>query len=157
MVAGASELRDSWVETIQRDRDAEVVGTAADLTSGLALAEAHRPDIVVLHETTVGDGLVSAIPALRKAARRASVIVLAAAIDLANVERAGRAGVSGYVLEDAPTELVAAIRSAALGGIWLSPRIGAELIKDERRRMSRDGAAPSRSRGARMPPHATNR
>jgi DNA-binding NarL/FixJ family response regulator len=140
MVAVTSEVRDRHLAAIHARDDVEVVGTAADVPSGLAAAESHRPDVIVLGEATTREASVAEIPALRSVGRRAAVIVLGATIELRHVERCVKAGATGYVLDDAPKELVAAIRSAALGGIWLSPRVGAELVKHERRRL-RDVAA----------------
>jgi DNA-binding NarL/FixJ family response regulator len=135
MVAVPCDVRDRHLSAIQPRDDVEVVGTAADIPSGFTSAESHRPDVIVLGEATTREACVAHIPVLRSAGRRAAVIVLGAAIDLPHVERCVNAGARGYVLDDAPTDLVAAIRSATPGGIWLSPRVAAELIRHERRRL----------------------
>jgi DNA-binding NarL/FixJ family response regulator len=141
MVAVPCEVRDRHLAAIQPRDDVEVIATAADIPSALTSAESHRPNVIVLGEATTREACAAQIPLLRSAGRRAGVIVLGAAIDLPHVERCVKAGARGYVLDDAPTELVAAIRSTATGGIWLSPRVAAELIKHERRRLA-DLAAP---------------
>jgi DNA-binding NarL/FixJ family response regulator len=151
IVAAASHLRRANLAAMQADADIEIVGTGADVASGLRLAEQHSPDVIVLSEATTGEGVTAHIPGFRTAGRGAAIIILGAATDLVHVERCASAGAAGYVLDDAPKELVAAIRSTTLHGIWLSPRIAAQLVAQERTRLKAEDVRPERWRGSR--PH----
>jgi two-component system response regulator NreC len=151
IVAARPDLRSRHLAAINAHPDIEIVGTATDVASGLRLAEQHRPDVIVLDEAMTGEGVASHIPTFRAARHSAAIIVLGAATDLGHVERCISAGAAGYALDDAPNELVAAIRSTTLHGIWLCPRIAAELVAQERIRLKGRMAVSASTKAARHP------
>ncbi len=109
--------------------DIDVVGEAAD---GLAAVEACRrlrPDLVLMDIAMPGLGGLEATLELRKELPEVKILVLTQYEDREYVRRFLKLGVSGYVLKKAAaSELVAAIRAAARGGLVLDPEVARELV-----------------------------
>lgn len=101
----------------------EVVGQASGGHSGVRLARELKPDVVLMdlrmpdmsgHEAT--RELLASLPSTR-------VVVFTVASDDRDVEVAIHAGACGFLSKDTPMdEVVAAVRAAASGAAWLSPR-----------------------------------
>ena len=109
------------------ERDLEVVGTAADGREALALVQTLKPDVLLTDiEMPVMTGLELAI-AVRGEGHPPRVIVLTTFARPGYLRRALDAGVSGYVLKDAPaTRLAEAIRRVHAGGRAIDPELAAE-------------------------------
>jgi DNA-binding NarL/FixJ family response regulator len=109
--------------------DIEVVAEAADGAQAVELVAAHDPDVVLMDlSMPVLDG-VAATRTIRAAQHRARVVVLSSFSEDARVRDAIAAGATGYVLKDCtPEELLAAIRSAALGHTPLDARVAGALL-----------------------------
>jgi DNA-binding NarL/FixJ family response regulator len=77
-----------------------VILEAADCASTLALCASHRPRVVLMDiELPDGNG-IELIPAVRKLAPGAVVIVVSQYDSLSHAEHAGRAGAVAYVVKD---------------------------------------------------------
>jgi DNA-binding NarL/FixJ family response regulator len=64
------------------------------------------------------------------ATTRVPVVMLTMSADDSDVVEAVRAGAHGYVLKDATlAEIVASVRAAAAGDVWLSPRVAGPLLE----------------------------
>ena len=99
----------------------EVVATAGDCDSALALARQAAPDVVVLDLDLGGTCSLSVLPALL-AAGAARVLVLSGTRDQATLVQAVRGGARGIVSKDAPAELLLqAIAKVHGGELWLDP------------------------------------
>ncbi len=97
----------------------EVVATAGDCDSALALARQAAPDVVVLDLDLGGTCSLSVLPALL-AAGAARVLVLSGTRDQATLAQAVRGGARGIVSKDAPAELLLqAIAKVHGGELWL--------------------------------------
>jgi len=109
-----------------------------------AVAQAGRlaPDVVLLHARTNGSGLVTD---LRELTRHAPVLLLADDDTPHGVERALRAGATGYLINGqyGPEELVAAVVATADDQPRLSPAAVQVLI--HRLRTVRGGREPGRA------------
>lgn len=107
----------------------EVVAEAEDGDQILDLAALHRPDIVVTDLTmrrTNGD---EAIRALKQQFPDVRVIVVSMHADAQHVRGALDAGAVGYVVKEAaPSELEIALKAAAAGQTFLSPRVAGEQL-----------------------------
>ena len=107
----------------------EVVGEAADGAEAVRLAQALRPDVVLMDlRMPVMDG-VTAIEELAKRGVAARVLVLTTYDTDSYVLPAVEAGATGYLLKDAPSgELLRAVRAAAHGESVLAPTVAARLL-----------------------------
>jgi DNA-binding NarL/FixJ family response regulator len=109
----------------------EVVGEAGDGHEALRLAEALKPDVVLLDVSMPGlNGLEVAgrIPTIDPSMR---VLVLSMHTSEEYVLRALRAGCSGYLLKgSAVSELEVAVRAVARGETYLSPAVSKRVVDE---------------------------
>src|SRR2546421_4688824 len=91
-----------------------LVGLAGDATEAVALAERHRPDVVVLDVRMPGGG-VEAAREVRRRSPATSIIAVSAYEDRDNVASMVGAGASEYLVKGRVTsdDVVRAIRGAA--------------------------------------------
>ena len=110
------------------DNGIEVVGEAG--TTAEALREVRRamPDVLLLDvELPDGDGLAT-LPDLKRAAPRASVLIVTMHAELALVRRAIEMGAAGYVLKGiGRRELLSAVRAVRAGESVVDPSLLREL------------------------------
>jgi two-component system, NarL family, response regulator NreC len=105
-----------------------VVAEAGDMAAALGAVEQHRPDVLVLDLHMPGEPSLPAIPRLRERFPDTRVVVLTAQRDPSFATEAMRLGTSGYVPKEAAGhQLLRAIRTAAEGGTYIEPRLGARL------------------------------
>jgi DNA-binding NarL/FixJ family response regulator len=98
-----------------------VVGEAANGAEALRLAEAQRPDVVVLDVTMPGESGLRVAPRLLAAVPEARVLFLSMHDNAEYVREGTRAGAHGYILKDsAAAELRAAVRAVHAGGSYFS-------------------------------------
>ena len=107
----------------------EVVGEAADGEVGVALATELVPDVVLMDTNMpVCDG-IDATSLIRRSLAGVRVVILADAENDDEFFAALRAGATGYVMKDAPTDDIASvIRAVADGGAVLAPAMAAKLV-----------------------------
>ena len=112
----------------------EVVAQASGGRMGVRLAHELRPDVILM-DIRMRD--LEGVAATREIVERdppARVIALTVASDDADVEAVIRAGACGYLAKDTPVEgIVVAIRAAAEGVAWLSPRAAEVVLAHVRR------------------------
>jgi DNA-binding NarL/FixJ family response regulator len=120
------------VSLLETSGDITVVGEAANGREAIARAAETKPDVVLLDvRMPVMDGLAAA-PTL---AQQTKVLMLTYAQDEDIIEKAIRAGASGYLIHgrfDAP-ELVDAVLGTVNGTSFLSPTAASVLIDAMRR------------------------
>jgi two-component system, NarL family, response regulator NreC len=106
----------------------EVVAEAGDADEAARRTSGHKPDVLILDLNMPGTPSLDAIPKIRATSPSTAIVVLTMQSDPTYARAALRAGVQGYVLKDsAGAELMQAIRTAAEGGTYLSPSLGARL------------------------------
>lgn len=117
---------------LEIEADLEVVARARDGEEALALARAERPDVVVTDIEMPGmTGLELAV-ALKGLDPRPRVIIVTTFARPGYLRRALEAGVSGYLLKDAPAEeLAEAVRRVHAGGRTVDPELAAEAWGEE--------------------------
>jgi DNA-binding NarL/FixJ family response regulator len=126
-------VRDGIRGMLAGDPGLEVIGEASDGSEAVALAEALRPDVILMDLRMPGMGGVAAIQMLAERGVAARVLVLTTYDTDSDVVRALEAGATGYMLKDSPREdLVHAIRSAARGEAVLSPSVATRLVRQIR-------------------------
>jgi DNA-binding NarL/FixJ family response regulator len=109
--------------------DIELVAQAADGREAIDLAVRHRPDVALLDvRMPVLDGL-AALREIRRLAPGVNSVVLTTFGEDEYVAQALSAGAAGFLLKDsAVDELPTAIRAAAAGEAFLSPKITRQVL-----------------------------
>lgn len=123
-------FREGLVALLGTADEVQVVAQAADGAEAVALAEAERPDVVLMDLRMAGmDGLTATRTlAVREGAPR--VLVLTTFDDDLSISRALDAGAVGYLLKDVSrVRLIDAILAAARGDAPFSDRVGARLVR----------------------------
>ena len=108
----------------------DVVGEAADSTSALALAEALRPDIIIMDIAMPGVNGLEATRRIKEKMPAIRVIILSMHHTQEYVLRALTVGASAYLLKDsAPAELELALDAVARGDTYLSPAVAKQVVE----------------------------
>ncbi len=114
-------------------QDISVVGEAADGAAGLAAAEQHRPDVVLMDIRMPGMDGLEATRRLHERPNPPRVIVLTTFDADDYVVSAVAAGADGFLVKDTPPrEIVDAVRTVVAGDPMLSPSATASLIRQVR-------------------------
>lgn len=124
----------------------EVVGEAADGEEAVALAAAHRPDVVLMDIRMPGmSGIAATERILEDAPDPAPRVLVLTTFDLDEyVYAALRAGAAGFLLKDAgPQRLLAAVTAVAGGDTLFAPTVTRRLIESFTRRQPPE-AGPER-------------
>jgi NarL family two-component system response regulator LiaR len=126
-------FRTGLVSVLGGQPDIEVVAQASGGRMGVQLANELAPDVVLLDlrmPDLEGPEAARAILAERPGTKVLALTVLSKDDDVAD---AMQAGVSGFLAKDTPVdEIFAAVRAAAGGSPWLSPRAAEVLLGDLR-------------------------
>jgi DNA-binding NarL/FixJ family response regulator len=136
-------VRQGFRLILELEEDMEVIGEAANGREAIQLTRELEPDVVVMDiRMPEGDGL-EATRRLRAAGARSRILVLTT-FDLNEyVYEAMRAGASGFLLKDVPSDqLVAGIRTVAAGDALLAPALTRRLIEHFLQRPPRDAKRP---------------
>ena len=121
----------------------EVVGEAADGAEAVRLAQALRPDVVVMDIGMPGVNGIDATARIKRDLPAAKVLILSMHDDQGYLRQVLRAGASGYVLKKAAdTELLAAIQAAARGEVFLDPGLAKALVDEVLEPRVERGEAP---------------
>jgi DNA-binding NarL/FixJ family response regulator len=117
-------VREGLRYILENSSGIEVVGEAEDGAGALAAVRELRPDIVVMDVGMHGMNGIEATQRLRQSHPRLQVVALSAHADKRYVRNMLQAGAAAYVLKDSVSEdLLRAVRAAAQGEHYLSPRI----------------------------------
>ena len=109
--------------------DVEVVGVASDGAEAVRLAEAHRPDVILMDLRMPDLDGIAATAQLRERLPAARVLVLTTYADEDAIVPALRAGARGYLTKDASAEQIeAAIRAVHAGQTYLDPAVQERLV-----------------------------
>jgi DNA-binding NarL/FixJ family response regulator len=109
--------------------EVEVVGSASNGAEAVRLAEAHRPDVILMDLRMPDVDGVAATEDLRQRLPNARVLVLTTYADDAAILSALRAGAAGYLTKDASAEQIeTAIRAVHAGQTHLDPAVQARLV-----------------------------
>ena len=122
-------VRDGLRGIFTGDERFEVVGEAANGAEAVTLAEARRPDVVLMDLRMPDVDGVTAIAELARRGVPARILVLTTYDTDSDVLPAIEAGATGYLLKDAPREeLFRAVEAAARGQAVLSPAVATRLM-----------------------------
>jgi DNA-binding NarL/FixJ family response regulator len=135
-------MRAGFKAVLEATGDIAVVAEADNGEEAVRAATEHAPDVVLMDIRMPG---MDGIEATRRLPRHRVLILTTFGLDEYIID-ALRAGASGFLLKDAPTqEVVAAVRSVAAGDAVLSPAVTRQLLDQVGRRLP---AAVSRESGA---------
>ena len=123
---------------IESQDDLAVVGEAATGEEGVRRAAIDEPDLVLMDLQMPGSGGVAATRAIGELDPSPRVMVLTTYATDADILAALDAGAVGYLLKDAPPDvLFSSIRAAAEGEMTLAPEVASKLV-DRVRQPSQD-------------------
>ena len=126
-----SVVRRGLCQVLAADGDFDVVAEASDIETTRRYVRGHRPDVLVLDLNMPGGSSLEQIPEIRAECPDTQIVVLTMQDEPAFARHALGAGALGYVLkESAESELVEAIRRAAVGDAYLNPRLGARVAAE---------------------------
>lgn len=96
-----------------------VIGTAADISEAIVIAEKEQPDMILLDIDLHGENSLDSMPLLRKTTN-AFVLILTGVRDPEIHDRAVLSGARGVVQkEESPEVILKAIKKVSQGEIWL--------------------------------------
>jgi DNA-binding NarL/FixJ family response regulator len=123
-------VRGGFAMILRIQDDIEVVAEAGTGLEAIEVARRHRPDVILMDIRMPGmDGLEATSRILAESDWNVRVLILTTFDPDEYVYRALRAGASGFVLKDIPTDqLAGAVRTVADGGALLAPSITRRLI-----------------------------
>ena len=124
--------------------DIEVTAQASSGRMGVRLAAELRPDVVLMDVRMPEVDGPSATRSILDRDPSARVVALTVTADEADIAAVIDAGACGYMLKDSPVDdVVAAVRAAAEGTAWLSPRAAQTLVDLVRRERTGVAAPPA--------------
>jgi two-component system response regulator NreC len=122
---------------LERHPEMKVVGEAGSGTEAVALAQQLRPDVVLMDISMPEMSGAEATRQIKETIPEVNVLALTIHEDEAYFFEMLNAGASGYVPKRAsPDDLLAAIRVAAAGDVFLHPIVAGTLVQDYLRRVN---------------------
>ena len=146
LIVDDQEIVRQGLEIILRAQsDLQVVGLAEDGERGLELAREHQPDVVLMDIKMPRLNGIQATQKILQASKATQVIILTT-FDTDELIFAGiRAGAKGYLLKDAPSDVLTdAIRRVHAGESILNPTVARKML-EEFKRVSQSPIAPGRA------------
>jgi DNA-binding NarL/FixJ family response regulator len=139
-------VREGLQTLLSEEPGFDVVGTAGDGATAVALAQATKPDVIVMDLVMPELDGIEATRRILRENPSARVLVLTTFADDQHVREAIQAGATGYLLKDVlKGDLVRALRDAAMGRPSLHPEVQQHLMREV-------AGKTSSSRGQ-APPH----
>jgi DNA-binding NarL/FixJ family response regulator/tRNA A-37 threonylcarbamoyl transferase component Bud32 len=125
-----ASLRAPLAAYLEMSGDVEVVGEASNGREAIALAEQHRPDVILLDLNMPVMGGLDALPEIKKVSNSIKVLVLTGRDETPYIMRALRNGANGYILKTATEEeVVAAVREVFSGTTVLGKGIAEKIVE----------------------------
>lgn len=122
-------VREGTRELLEREKDIEVVGEAADGAEAVALVDSLHPDVAIVDISMPGMGGIEATQEMKALRPSTAVLILTAYDDDQYVFALLGAGAAGYLLKDVPSaEVVRAVRAVHAGEPVLHPAIAKKVL-----------------------------
>jgi DNA-binding NarL/FixJ family response regulator len=117
-------------QLIEKELGMTVCGQADNIKEAMTLIEQTLPDAAIVDITLQGSSGLELIKDLKARHNRLPVLVLSMHAEKLYAERVLRAGAKGYISkEEAPSEVVEAIREVMDGRIYVSKRVNREILE----------------------------
>jgi DNA-binding NarL/FixJ family response regulator len=130
---------------LDQEKDVHVVGVATSGADGVALAEEHRPHVVLMDIEMPGMDGIEAIRRIKENAPEARVVVVSAHQGELVLARAVEAGASGYLSkETALSEIVGSVRLAYQGEPLMPPDEVRRVLRHLRHRRTQEASEQQR-------------
>lgn len=142
-------VRAGLAKLLQASADIEVVAEAGNADQALAMAQAHRPDVVLMDLSLPDRSGLEAMSEILQALPATRVVVMSMYDDTMHVRESLDRGAAGFLVKDAaPEELELALRAAGSGQVFLSPQISARILAPVlgRERLTGVASLPPRQR-----------
>jgi len=124
-------VREGLQTLLSEEADFDVVGAAGDGTIAVTLAEATKPDVIIMDLVMPGLDGIEATRRILRNNPEARVLVLTTFADDRRVREAIQAGATGYLLKDVlKADLLRALRDAAIGRPSLHPEVQQHLMRE---------------------------
>ena len=123
-------FRQGLAAIVSAEGDMLLVGQASNAVHAVAEFRRHRPDITLMDVRLPGTDGTDALIAIRGEFPQARIIMLTTSDGDGDIQRAMRAGASGYILKSMHMdELLSVIRSVHAGRRHISPEVAARLAE----------------------------
>src|SRR6187431_2068036 len=146
LVDDQSLFREALRTLLSLQPDFEIVAEAENGERALALAKAHKPDVILMDLRMPVMGGVEATRRIMAAVPAARVVVLTTFEEDEEIFEALRAGALGYLRKAcSPDKLNESVRAAAKGTSVLEPSVTARMMAELNRLSAREGRKPAQS------------
>jgi DNA-binding NarL/FixJ family response regulator len=123
-------FRQGLATIVGGEKDMLLVGQASNAVDAVAEFRRHRPDITLMDLRLPGTDGTDALIAIRGEFPQARIIMLTTSDGDGDIQRAMRAGASGYILKSMHMdELLSVIRSVHAGRRHIPPEVAARLAE----------------------------
>jgi len=123
-------FRQGLATIVGAEEDMLLVGQASNAVDAVAEFRRHQPDITLMDLRLPGTDGTDALIAIRGEFPQARIIMLTTSDGDGDIQRAMRAGASGYILKSTHMdELLSVIRSVHAGRRHVSPEVAARLAE----------------------------
>ncbi len=127
-------------QLIESEEDLEICGEANNAKEAMEFFEHHEADLAILDIALPDKDGVELLKDLLAQHEGLATLVVSMHDENLYAERVLRAGARGYVMkQEAPENLIKAIRMALSGGVFVSPNIAARIVQN----FAASGGAPS--------------
>ncbi len=123
-------LREGMRNLLEREKDFEIVGEAADGEEAVRMVSELKPDVVIMDIVMPKLSGIEATRLIKQASPSSAVLILTAYSDIRYILGLLEAGACGYLLKSARgSELVGAIRAVRSGESVLDPVVTRKLLQ----------------------------
>jgi DNA-binding NarL/FixJ family response regulator len=127
-------------DLLRREKDFEILGTACTGIEAVDLALELAPDVIVMDVTMPDLNGIKATRRILEAKPGIGIVALSMHCNKGFISEMLNLGARGYVLkESAPEEFMTAVRVAAEGNVYLSPKVATILVEEFRKLSSLTG------------------
>jgi DNA-binding NarL/FixJ family response regulator len=124
-------VRQGIIKLLESANDLDVVGEADEGAQAISLAKSLRPDVMILDLTMPQVDGFQTLAEIRKLELRPQIVILSMHADPGMIRQALQGGAVGYVIKQSVAdELIAAVRAAKNGSIYLSSGISGVIANN---------------------------